>query len=186
MADLLYLSYWLRDFNEMNMLRRLAAAVGKFPFSHAASGASTLRIYALEFAEPPLLETYYDTPADAATILAAASEFRAPDCAYLVAGYWDLWQWNQKWSLGPSPVQIACYGPDFENETGDNLRIELGLDTAFLPVEGAPSAAARAQSNVQSVLRLAKDLDSVLRAERRHIWTEAGDDFAKRFRDALA
>jgi hypothetical protein len=186
MADLLCLSYWLRGFAEVNMLRRMAAVIDKFPFSATAAGVTTLRVYAIEFAEPPLLETYYPSPADAATILSAASEFRAADCAYLASGYWDLWQWQDRWNLAPSPVQIHCHGPAFDDELGDHLRIELGLDATFLPVEGAPAAATRAKSNLQSVLHLAKDLDRVLPVDRRHIWTESGDDFAQRFQESLA
>lgn len=186
MADLLYLSYWLRGFNEANMLRRMAAVIDKFPFSGTAAGVTALRIHALEFAEPPLFETYYPSPVDAATILTAASEFRAADCAYLASGYWDLWQWQEQWKLTPSPVQFYCFGPSFDNDLGDHLRVELGLDATFLPVDGAPAAAGRAKSNVQSVLHLAKDLDRLLPVDRRHIWTEAGDDFAQRFQESLS
>jgi hypothetical protein len=185
-GDLLYLSLWLRDFNESVMLRRLAAVIDRFPFSQAAAGVSAFRIYAVEFAEPPLFEIYYPQPADAAAVLAAASEFRGDDCAYLASGFWDLWQWDGTWKLSPSPVQINCYAPRFDNDTGDHLRIELGLDSIFLPVEGAPAAAARARSNVQSVVRLAQELGQALPVARRRIWTESGEDFAARFREALA
>jgi hypothetical protein len=90
-------------------------------------------------------------------------------------------------SLWPgAPRQINCYAPQFDNDIGDHLRIELGLDSTFLPVEGAPSAAARAKSNVQSVLRLAKELGQTLPVARRRIWTETGEDFAERFREAVS
>jgi hypothetical protein len=184
-ADLLYLSYWLRGYDESNMLRQLERALLLFPFSAASRGVTTLRIYALEYAEPPLLERYYDVPPAIDAVIRAAAEFEGGDCAYLAGGYWDLWQQEGGWRLAPAPVLLGCYGPRFDNEVGDQLRIELGLDSHFLPRPGAPQSASMVKSNVRSVLRLAQDLDRALPVRRRRLWTESGEDFAGRFASLL-
>jgi hypothetical protein len=62
MADQLYLSYWLRGFSEGNMLRKFERLLRTFPFSTASTAATTLRIYAMEYAEPPLLEVSFASP----------------------------------------------------------------------------------------------------------------------------
>ena len=182
MADLLYLSYWLRGFSEKNMLRWFGTAIRRFPFSTSSGGVSSLRIYALEYAEPPLLETYYDTAANADEIVSAAREFQGADCAYLAGGFWDLWQHEDGWQLRPAPALVGCYGPQFENDLGDHLRIEIGLDAHFLPRPDLPSAAAMVRSNIRGVLRLAGELDQALPVLKRSLWTESGDDFAERLR----
>lgn len=182
MADLLYLSYWLRGFSENNMLRWFETTLRRFPFSAASRGVSSLRIYAIEYAEPPLLETYYDAGANADVVRSAAAEFRSPDCAYLAGGYWDLWQQEGKWKLIPAPVVIGCYGPDFQRDLDDHVRLEIGLDSHFLPHAEQPASAAMVKSNIQSVLRLARELDGVLPVLKRSLWTESGEDFAERLR----
>ncbi len=185
MADLLYLSYWLREFNERNMLRALERALLKFPFSASSPGVTTLRIYAVQYAEPSLLETFYDDPAEVQAVIQAAAEFRSSDCAYLAGGYWDLWHWDGGWRLAPAPVQIGCYGPDFDNEQGDQLRIELGLDSHFLPRPGLAGSESKVQSNLRSVLRLAGDLDQALPGSKRRLWTESGEDFLQHLRSLV-
>ena len=180
MADLLYLSYWLRGFSEENMLRPLEQALLLFPFSAASGGVTTLRIYALEYAEPPLLETFYDVPPEVDAVIGAAAEFRAADCAYLAGGFWDLWQHNGGWRLTPAPVVLGCYGPRFENDLGDQVRIELGLDSHYLPSDGLPQSPTMVKSNIRSVLRLAHELDKALPVKKRRLWTESGEDLAER------
>ena len=87
MADQLYLSYWLRDFSEGNMLRRFERLLRTFPFSVAATALTTLRIYAIEFAEPPLFEVSFAGPTSPEEIVATAAQFQNADCAFLVGGF---------------------------------------------------------------------------------------------------
>ncbi|RPI20053.1 MAG: hypothetical protein EHM65_00440 [Acidobacteriales bacterium] len=185
MADQLYVSYWLRGYNERNMLAAFGEMLRKFPFSSSPPGASTLRIHAIEYAEPVLLENCFEPPVRVEKVIEAASEFGSPDCAYLVSGYWDLWQNNDGWRLIPAPVQLACYGPAFQNELGDHLRVEVGLDTHFLPETNRQAGAGKVRSNIQGLLRLIHELDEALPVERRNLWTESGENFAERLRDSL-
>jgi len=79
-------------------------------------------------------------------------------------------------------VLLGCYGPEFENDIGDQLRFELGLDSHFLPRPGLPESAPKVKSNIRSVLRLAQELDQALPVLKRRLWTESGEDFAARLR----
>jgi hypothetical protein len=186
MADQLYLSYWLRGFSEGNMLRKFERLLRTFPFSGASTAVTTLRIYAMEFAEPPLLEVSFPRPAGPEAIVEAAAQFQNADCAFLVGDAWDLWQRDNGWQLSPAGVVLTCFGPQFQNEEGDHLRLELGLDSHFLPPPGQASASGKVRSNIRSLLRLSHDLDGALPVERRLLWTESGENFAEKLRQTLA
>lgn len=185
MADQLYLSYWLREFSEGNMLRKFERLLRTFPFSTASTTVTTLRIYAMEYAEPPLLEVSFASPTAPEEILEAAAHFQNGDCAFLVGGSWDLWQRDRGWKLAPSGVVLACFGPQFQNEAGDHLRVEAGLDSHFLPPPGQASASGKVRSNIRSLLRLSHDLESALPIERRLLWTESGENFAEKLRETI-
>jgi len=185
MADQLYLSYWVRGFTEHNMLRHFEKLLGKFPFSTMSPAGPVLRVYALEFVEPPLLERRFDWDADIGTVIAAAKEFQNADCGYLLEAYWDLWQYTNSWKLTPSAVRLACFGTAFENDLGDHLRIECGLDADFLPRPHIPESAGKTQSNVRSLLRLAHELDDLLPLGKRLLQTESGENFADRLKAAM-
>jgi hypothetical protein len=84
MADQLYLSYWLRGFSEGNMQRKFERLLRTFPFSTASTTVTTLRIYAMEYAEPPLLEVSFASPTAPEEIVEAAAQFQNGDCAFPV------------------------------------------------------------------------------------------------------
>jgi hypothetical protein len=180
MPDQLCLSLWLRNFGRQNMLRHLRQLLGLFPFSNLRPGIAALRIYALEFSEPALFEQLFAGEADPDTVAGLAAEFEAADCAYLVEGWWELWHYENGWQLTPSRVTLACYGPEFDNDLGDHLRLELGVETLFLPQAGVPESARKAQSNLASLVRLAHDIEKGMPVERRTLWSESGEDFAER------
>lgn len=185
MAEQLYLSYWLRNFNAENMLQHFEKLLRAFPFSALAQRSNVFRIYALDYTEPPLIEQRFEPFTDPAELIAAAREFLNPDCSYLLQGYWDLWQWEDEWKLMPSPVTLICHGPVFESDSGDHLRVEAGLDSHFLPQPQYPGGASKVQSNIQGLLRLAHELDDILPAENRRLWSESGENFAGRLQAAL-
>src|SRR5690242_21321644 len=118
------------------MLRHFETLLGVFPFSKLAQRGPVLRLYALELAEPPLIEREFLTAVDAAAIIAAARELVHADCSVEVDASWDLWQYDEGWRLAPARVTLVCSGPEFENEIGDHLRIEFGRDARFLPMSG--------------------------------------------------
>ena len=56
MADQLFLSYRLRGFTENNMLRHYEKMLRQFPFSRLNASGSVLRVHAVSWDEPPLIE----------------------------------------------------------------------------------------------------------------------------------
>jgi len=190
-SDRLYLSCWLRPsdqiggFDQTNLLRQFGTMLELFPFSKLARRGPLLRIYAIEHAEPPLFEREFPIGAKPDAILAAASEFAKEDCTCQVETFWDLWERDEDWRLGPASITLACFGPDFENEHDDDLRIEFGLDARFLPQPWVAGSPRMVQSNIRSLLHLVGDLERALDLERRQVWSESGANFAEVLKQAL-
>ena len=176
--------------------------LGLFPFSKLAKRGPVLRVYALERIEPPVFEAEFPVDLgddlgtgapDANTMLTAAAEFLQPDCAAEIDTYWDLWQYQRaadssepgEWKLLPSPVTLACFGPDFSQDRADHLRIEFGPDARFLPVPGVEGSLRMGQSNLKSLLRLVSDLEKKLNLESRQVWSESGANFAEVLKHAV-
>jgi hypothetical protein len=186
MPDRLFLSCWLRpsagarSFDREKLLRQFAKMLNTFPLSMLAARGPSVRIQAIERAEPPLIERDLPVSGDRGEtideILAAAREFMQQDCVCEVDAAWDLWQFEREWKLSPAGVTLACFGPEFENEIGDHLRIEFGLDSHFLPNPEIPGSLRMGQSNLKSLLHLVHELESALDLERRLLWSETGEN----------
>jgi hypothetical protein len=161
-----------------------------FPFSKLAARGPVLRVYAIEMAEPPLLEREFDRgalPAPLATsIVEAAKDFVETDCCLEVEASWDLWQWDGDWKLAPAAVTILCFGSGFESDSDDNLRIEFGPDSRFLPMEGVEGSLRMGRSNLISLLHLVGDVERALPVQRRRIWSESGANFAELLAETVA
>lgn len=183
MADQLYLSYWLRGFTENNMLRHFSAMLNKFPFSRLSPPA-VLRVRAIDETEPVLFERAFEEP-QPGEIIAASKEFVHPDSALELNAKWDLWQFDQDWKVAPSRVSLWSLAPGFISDRGENLRIDFGIDSNFLPQPDAAESLTPVQSNIRSLLHLVHELDNALAVERRQLWTESGENFAEKLQDAL-
>jgi len=183
--DRLYLSCWVRGFTETNALRHFGKMLERFPFSRLSQRGPVLRVYALDHTEPPLLEREFLPDAAPDAILEAAGEFMHRDCACEADAFWDLWQHDGEWKLQPAAVTLACFGPAFENEHGDHLRIEFGRDALFLPMPEIAGGLRMGQSNLKSLLHLVGDLERALDLERRQVWSESGANFADVIKQAL-
>ncbi len=114
-----------------------------------------------------------------------APKFQNADMCYELETAWDLWHWDGDWKLAPSRVLIICYGPEFERDGDENLRIDFGLDEQFLPGAGGPEGMRMLRENIQSLLRLVHDLDGRLKVEHRQLWSESGENFADLLQSAL-
>ena len=179
MSDRLYLSCWVRGFSDSNMLRHFGKMLETFPFSKLAQRGPTVRVYALNYAEPPLLERPFDPRADIADMIAAAREFAQPDCCVEIEASWELWQHEGDWKVLPAPVTLTCFGSEFENESDDNLRIDFGVDSKFLPSPDIEGSLRIQQSNLRSLLFLGGQIEKALPLQRRQLWSESGANFAE-------
>lgn len=188
MPDQVYLSYWLRGFTTATMLRRLETALRTFPFSRL-SPRLDLTVYAVEYSEPPVLERTFEGLDQLDELLTGAGEFLHDDSAIEVAGFWDLWQWNEdagEWKLRPASVIVTCYAPRFPSELGEQLRFEFGPEAPYLPEIDTPGVLTAIRSNLRSLIHLAEDMDRAFNVEKRQLWSESGENLARRLAEALA
>jgi hypothetical protein len=190
-TDQLFLSIWLDPLGRRNPIRQFEKLLRAFPFSQREDQPqSTLSILGIDNSEPPLLERPVNGPLDIDDVLTVFRDYKGEDIAYELDGWWDLWTFNNEWGLRPVPVTLSCFGPEFDNGTSEDrsrqedLRIDLGLDSYFLPGDD-PGGTRMLESNVKSVLRLVHELDVTLAIERRTLQTESGENFALRLEEAL-
>jgi hypothetical protein len=164
------------------MLRHFGKMLDVFPFSKLGKNGPLVRVYAINYAEAPILERPFDPGAFVTDMIAAA-----PDCCVEVETAWDLWQHKDDWKLWPSSVTLFCAGSQFEHEkeTDDHLRIDFGLDSKFLPSEEIEGSLRIQQSNLRSLLYLVGEIEKALPLERRHLWSESGANFAEVVEQAL-
>jgi hypothetical protein len=182
----LYLSCWFHGFTEHNQLRHFERVLGLFPFSKLAARGPAVRVYGIEHAEPPLFEREFEAGASAGEMVKLAGEFMHADCCTEIDATWDLWQFDTEWKLRPAAVTLSCFGPDFDNDTDDHVRIDFGLDGRFLPHAGVEGALRMGQSNLRSLLHLVGEIERTLPLERRHLWSESGANFAKLLAEAVS
>jgi hypothetical protein len=190
-TDQLSLSLWLARGLQNRRLHEFDKLLRLFPFSQRAQPQSVISVEAIDPTEPPLLERPVNGPLDPAEISLMWQDYSGDDIAYRVESWWDLWQFEGDWKLAPTRVGLACFGPLFDNLTGrepgkqEELRIEFGVDTNFLPQPDVSGSAKFVESNIKSLLRLVHELDSALPVARRRLETESGENFASRLQEML-
>jgi len=182
-ADHVHLSLWIRNPSALALPHYLERVLSVFPFSRLQAGAA-LRVLAVSPGEPPLMERLYDE-ADPAALVDDAKAFSNPDVAFEVDCFWELWSGGPEWSLRPSAVTLAVRGPGFESDNGEQIWIDAGAETLYLPQASNPPSLRPVQSNIRSLLRLAEDLGRVLPVERRALWQDSGENFAERLEESL-
>ena len=162
----------------------------KFPFSRLEPEFA-LRVYEAERAEPALFERFYaDQNHFDAMMTDARAYTAATNYGFEVDAHWDLWQWNTDWALRPARVTLSAFSPEFDSPNGENLLVEFGLETQFLPTADLPNPYHYVRGNIQSLLKLTHDLDDALQPEKRLLWTDSaesvmGENFALRLQRAL-
>ena len=194
MTDQLSLSIWLERGSRANRLKHFEKLLRLFPFSQREEqGQSTLSVQAVSVTEPPLLESPLNGPIDVDEILSAMADYSGDDIAYSLESWWDLWQYDEgDWRLGPARVRLACFGPEFDNGTErllneqEDLRIDFGVDSHYLPRPDITGSGRMTESNIKSMLRLVHELDSTLPVAKRKLETESGENFADRLQQMLS
>lgn len=180
MSDRLVLSCYLSGFHVLKMHGFWEKLLKLYPYSRLTVRPVYLRALAIDTTEPPLFEKAWEPPFDPQEAIELSREFQHEDGAWQLDCEWDLMEGGNNWQLAPVPVSLWCFGPRFENELQDHLRIDLGLEQRFLPKPGDESSARAAQANLRSLTHLVQDIEKHLPIERRHIWSESGENFAVR------
>ena len=157
MPDRLYLSLRLRGYNANNMLRHYERMLKSFPFSRLSKSRSVLRINAVSESEPPVHEQSLKIRRTPIRLSRQRASSRTTDCVVQLETHWDLWQFDKDWQLAPANVTLACVGPEFETDEHEDLRIDFGIDTHFLPQRDLPNHLFMARSNIRSLLHLVAD-----------------------------
>jgi hypothetical protein len=191
-TDQLYLSLWLDRHNRAKRLHHFEKFLRLFPFSQREQPQSVFSVQAIDTTEPPLLESPVNGPIDVAEVVAALRDYQGDDVAYRVESWWDLWEFDEDWKLRPARVTLSCFGPDFDNGTEresseqEDLRIDFGVDTLYLPRTDLPGGAKLTESNIKSLLRLVHEMELSLPVAKRRLETESGDNFADRLQQVIS
>jgi hypothetical protein len=182
---------WLDPESRAGRRRHFQELLRLFPFSPREQPQSVISIHAIDTTEPPLLERPVNGPIDVSEVVSIFRGYQGDDVAYRLESWWELWQFEEDWKLAPAAVTLSCFGPEFDNGTDDqpreqeDLRIEFGVDSNYLPRLDLPGSARLIESNIKSLLRLVNDLESSLPVIRRKLETESGENFADRLQRVL-
>ncbi len=188
MPDRVFLDLWFGP--AADALARLRRALPLFPFSGRRSGIAALRILALDWSQPPLLDAAYPEGLPLDELWPAfepyqSAEHRFDDLAFELTAYWDLWHFDQTaWSRQPAPVLIAAWGENFDPGGRDpeagQVRLEWADSGLFL-ADNAPWNRAthqRIRANIESLLDFVGQLEPAGLTQRR-LSTESGWDLAQ-------
>jgi hypothetical protein len=191
-TDQLYLSIWLPEALGNWRTRYFEKILSLLPFSQREQGQSTLTVQAVDVTEPPLLERPMNGPFQLSEVVALLRDYEGDDVAYRLESWWDLWVYNgEDWRIAPARIAISAFGPEFDNggtlETGaqEDLRIDFGVDTAFLPDPSLPGSGKLIESNIKSLLHLVRQVEEALPVEKRVLETESGQNFAEKLTQIL-
>ena len=191
MTDQLFLSIWLNRNAKTNRLRQFGNLLRLFPFSQRKQPQSTASILAIDSTEPSLLERAINGPIDVDEAIEIFADYTGSDIAYTLESWWDLWVFDGDWSLAPARVLLSCFNSDFHNGTDrpkqdqEDIRIDFGVDSRYLPDPEVPAGARLVESNVKSLLRLVHEVDTALPVATRFLQTESGENFSERLEAAL-
>ena len=192
MTDQLYLSIWLPNALGNWRTRYFEKLLSLIPFSQREQGQSTLTVQAVNVTEPPLLERPMNGPITLADVVDVLRDYDGQDVAYRLETWWDLWVYNgEDWRIAPTKIAIAAFGPEFDNggslEVGEqeDLRVDFGVDTAFLPDPTLQGSGRLIESNIKSLLHLVHQIEEALPVEKRVLETESGQNFAEKLTQAL-
>lgn len=184
-TDQLYLSIWLPGTLSNWRTRYFEKMLSLIPFSQREQPPSTLIIQGVGVIEPPLLEKPMSGPVRLSEVSEILLDFQGADIAYRLESWWDLWRFTgADWEIGPVRVAVCCFGSEFDNGGSlsinhqEDLRVDFGVDTLFLPDPSLTGSGRLVESNVKSLLKLVHDIEDELPLERRALETESGENFA--------
>jgi hypothetical protein len=150
-----------------------------FPFSRLWQPIH-LVVRGVSHQEATLLEDSFAGVAEMDRLKAAIASWTSSDICIEVEARWDLFsRADGDWKLAPARVVLSSFGPDFE-DADEDLRIDLGHEAPFVPEPDSPGGFRPVESNIRSLLKLVRDLETGLRPALRRLWSESGENIAER------
>ena len=164
MADRLFISLWLKQWDEDLVLESFHKLLEIFPYSARRPGVQMVTVQPVDWAEPPTFEQHFPEGASAVEVLEAVEQFHHSDCAYQAVAWWDAGEELVE-------VKMIAYGPDFEGSDDGEGHIELDLGPDI------PYRASR--ENLTKLVFLMHELPKKLPLRKRLLWSESGEDVSE-------
>lgn len=201
MADQIYLSLWYPNFRQEALPGALEKVMEQFASIGGSSRVSAATVYPISWNESPVWQRVYrneteDEEASPRAVIAAAMENAHHDYAWEFELIWELWVPEQAsgfdtmWRPEPRVVRVVGFGPDFDEgayETNGHIRIDFGLDTAFLyeDMDLDQDAVARVKQNVEKLVEFTNRVQKNGGISTRLLWSESGESLAKKLIERL-
>jgi hypothetical protein len=138
MANQAYLSIWLKEFREENMLEQFRDFLGTVPFSEKQPGFTHLEIRAVDSTETPVYEQDLRSfPLDADGIIELAKDYVHDDCSCDVRSHWDLWVFEGEPLTSqklPQALSLLCNGEAYDDgfwKDNGHLEVSFGFEHLF-------------------------------------------------------
>jgi hypothetical protein len=198
MANQAYLSIWLKEFTEENMLERFGDFLGTVPFSAKQPGFTHLEIRAVDSTETPVYEQDLRSfPLDAAGILELAKDYVHDDCSCDVRSHWDLWVFEGEplaSQQAPQSIELLCNGEAYDDgfwKDNGHLEVSFGFEHLFtghggvLGIRQIARPASQNQEERDFLESMAKPANLLLYQEKTRENIKALFDWVRRIEKAL-
>jgi hypothetical protein len=201
MADQLYLSLWYPNFRLDALPVALERVMEQFAAAGGSSRVGAATVYPISWNETPVWQRVFRSEADdeAASpkaAIAAAMENVHIDYAWEFELTWELWVPEQAagldtmWRHEPQVVRVVAFGPEFDDrtwETSGHIRVDLGLDTAFLyeDLDLDQDSVERVKQNVQMLVDFTNGVQKHGGISTRLLWSESGESLAQKLIERL-
>lgn len=212
MTDQLYLSLWFPNFRFAGLPAAVVSVMRQFARISGLPRVSAAAAYPVSFSEAPTYERQYvldkraleGPDADDSLIENAVRECMEllhEDSAYEFELKWRLWEFEAgeggldgRWTRVPKTVRVLAFGPEFDDATFEQngqIRVDFGLDSAWVLDEEIEDAEARAEAtkcireNVEMLLAFTLSVEKHCGISSRLLWTESGEPLAGKLLESV-
>ena len=194
MADSLYLSLWFPRFQPEDMLARTRCVLEQFPASSQRPGVTHVEAHGIAWNEAVVFEDRINPGVPPAQAIEALREFAQTDHGWVLEQWWDLWtprgdadpeDPEAHWIDQPMPVTFLVNGFEFHDgahEEAGHIRVDFGLDTAFLHEDEqyTPDLEARVRVNVAKLIAFTLAVEKNCGIASRLLWSESEETIVQK------
>jgi hypothetical protein len=203
-TDRLYLSLWFANFRFAGLPQAALSVLRQFPFSPNMPGIRAAAVYPLDWNEASTYQRIWEADeisdespeileSQLQRALSEAMQALHEDYAYEFEIYWDLWMPAKdegKWERRPVRVKLAALGPQFDAqafEQSGHIRMDLGLDTAFLHSELAldKDSLDHVQDNNRQLIEFTLRIEKHCNVSSRLLWSDDDSTLAQKLIERL-